>query len=83
MRQMDKLETHKLRDTRIPQGGVLRCCLATVGREYYETPTGLGTLVSIGAQSTCKHCGERFTLVAANPNPIWESESKIKQGGAR
>jgi len=53
----------KLSDTRIPLGGVLRCCLETVAVEYENTD------IEIGDKSKCTMCGELFTLVN---DPSWD-----------
>lgn len=47
----------KLDDTRIPIGGVLRCCLTTIGHEF-----GSQDDVKIGAESRCKYCNQLFIL---------------------
>ena len=62
----------KLDDTRIPIGGVIRCCLGTIGHEF-----GTQNDVEIGAESRCKHCNQLFILrepTGTNKHPFWEQQ---------
>ena len=47
----------KLDDTRVPIGGVLRCCLTTIGHEF-----GSQEEIQVGAESRCKYCNQLFVL---------------------
>jgi hypothetical protein len=49
--------TMKLDDTRIHIGGVLRCCLSTIGHEFDS-----GADIKVGAESRCKYCNQLFIL---------------------
>ena len=63
----------KLDDTRIPIGGVLRCCLTTIGHEF-----GSQDDVEIGAESRCKYCNQLFILrepkEVKNGHAFWEQQ---------
>lgn len=68
-----------LQDTRIEKAGVMRCCLATVAKEY-EGNAGDGTddkPVELGFKSKCEHCKREFTLVAADDPPDWDKARKM------
>ena len=51
-------------DTLITYAGVMRCCIATVGKEYD------GKNVSVGARSKCEHCYYEFELVLKPSNEV-------------
>lgn len=57
----------KAKDTRIPIGGVFRCCLATVATELLNSDFELGT------KSACMHCKRTFELK--------DSSTKDKEAG--
>ena len=75
-----------LDETLMEQGGVLRCCIATVAREHG------GQDVELGAVSECPHCHTKFKLVSAEEakkagtgyakptrpvwKPLWQLEKK-------
>lgn len=72
-------------DTEIEQGGVMRCCLATIAREYLTDFKP----VQIGDTSTCPHCKTKFILVEPATakavgtafydltKPIWKPEWQL------
>lgn len=77
---------YALEETTIEQGGVMRCCLGTVAREY------LGQRVKLGDKSKCLHCGTTFTLVMvpegtltcytrkiADKTPVWKPDWQLKE----
>jgi DNA-directed RNA polymerase subunit RPC12/RpoP len=65
----------KLDDTRVHIGGVLRCCLSTIGHEYNKDDN-----LEIGAKSSCKYCGTKFVLKEKKIRydnkeyPCWEED---------
>jgi hypothetical protein len=67
----EKVIGYSLEETRMETGGVLRCCIATVGLEYD------GKTVKVGDKSKCGHCGEKFTLVEnEGKRPPWFTEKE-------
>lgn len=62
----------KLENTRLTTVGVFRCC-GDVASEY------VGKEVEIGFTSKCQHCGEMFTLVHGNINPLWVPNRQIER----
>lgn len=62
---------YALRDTRIAQAGVMRCCLATVAEEYEGKNDAGDARVTLGTKSKCRHCGQAFTLTAGKKHPTW------------
>lgn len=58
---------YAIRDTRITQAGVMRCCLETVTGEYATEDIR----VALGMKSMCRHCGQAFTLSAGKKHPTW------------
>ena len=73
----DMPESYPLRDTRITQAGVMRCCLATVAEEYEGRDGAEDAPVSLGMKSKCRHCGQAFTLVARDGFPAWLPDWQI------
>lgn len=67
-----RMAVMKLSDTRIPLGGIYRCCLADVATEYD------GKEIELGMKSTCHHCKTEFTLVAGNKYPEWKPDWQLK-----
>lgn len=57
----------KLKDTRISMAGVFRCCLSSVGHEFYSDNSELEE----GSESNCKHCGRNFHLVKIKDKLMW------------
>lgn len=61
----------KMEDTVIEQGGVLRCCLASVALEYE------GKEIELGEKSECPYCHQGFTLVQrTGPKPVWWTDEQ-------
>lgn len=84
----DKLLEFFCEETAIEQGGVMRCCLGSVAREYLLP----GVKVKIGDKSECKHCHQKFTLVWVRPDqsscftkqildktPIWKPDWQLQE----
>lgn len=52
--------------TKISQAGSFRCCLQTIGHEYY------GRTVEIGDKSFCKLCEQEYELVKSKKKAVWK-----------
>lgn len=66
-----------VQDTRVPQAGVMRCCLASVAEEYVGSKEG----VELGFESSCKYCKRKFRLIdTGRPHPVWIPIDFIEKG---
>lgn len=69
---------YALRDTRITQAGVMRCCLGTVAEEYEGKNGAEDQRVALGMKSKCRHCGQTFTLTVGKKYPTWMPDWQLK-----
>lgn len=77
----ENIPTYILPETVIEIGGVMRCCVSSLGEEYN------GRRVKIGDKASCKFCHQSFTLVAPKEarrtayrnltKPIWKPDWQL------
>lgn len=73
---------YALRDTRITQAGVMRCCLGTVAEEYEGKDGAEDQRVALGMKSKCRHCGQTFTLTAGKKYPTWLPDWQLQHNAS-
>ena len=67
------MKTFPLKETRIEEAGVMRCCLATVATELEKTE------VKIGDKSHCHYCKIPFVLTeSSGKHPVWKPVWQLK-----
>jgi hypothetical protein len=67
----------KFTDTRVKTGGVMRCCFASIKKDYDENHAN-NDEVKIGANLRCRYCDTAFTLIDREPNPIWTPDWQLE-----